>query len=82
MFMLIDLPSRDVTIFDNLNTFISQAVYVIKNVGHCLAAIPDLIGDSVVSVSEFLEFCPPFISFIILFTLGTGIILKGAHWRS
>lgn len=80
--ILTNLPSSDVSIFDNLNTFISQVVYVVKNVGHCLSAIPDLIGDSLVSVSEFLEFCPPFISFIVLFTLGTGIILKGAHWGS
>ena len=75
-------PSTDVTIFDNLNTYIDQVVYVLKNVGHCLSKIPQLIGSAVTVVSDFCTYCPPFIAFIILFMLGSGIILKGSHWGS
>lgn len=72
----------EVSIFDNLNTFIEQAVYILKNIGHCLSAVPDLIGNSLVTVSDFVSYCPPFISFTLLFMAGSGIILKGTHWGS
>ena len=70
----------DVTIFDNLNTLIDQVVYITKNIGHSLSMIPDLIGDSIVSVSEFCYYCPPFIQFMLFFLLGTGIMKKVTHW--
>lgn len=71
---------NEVSIFDNLNTFIEQVVYITKNIGHCLSALPDLIGNSLVTISEFTSYCPPFIAWIILFMFGTGIILKCTHW--
>lgn len=70
----------EVTIFDNLNTFINQVVHIAKNVGHCLSQIPDFLVDSVISLNAFTSYFPPFITFIILFVAFTGIILKGAHW--
>lgn len=72
----------NVSIFDNLNTYIDQVVTVVKNVGHCLYAIPALIIETGTRVADFLEYCPPFIAWTILFSLGTGIIMKGAHWGS
>ena len=73
---------NDVSIFDNLNTFINQVVYITKNVVHCLGKVPELITYSINTVSDFCSYCPPFIAFIILFMLGSGIILKGTHWGS
>lgn len=70
----------NVSIFDNLNTFINQVVYITKNVGHCLTKIPDLIGDGLAYISDFTSYCPPFIVFIVMFMFGTGIMCKGAHW--
>lgn len=70
----------DVSIFDNLNTFIVHSVEISKNVVHGLRAIPDLIGNSFVTLSEFTEHCPPFITWIIMFLAGTGIILKVTKW--
>lgn len=70
----------EVSIFDNLNTFINQTVEITKNVGHGLRAIPDLIGNSLVTLAEFTEHCPPFITWVIMFLAGTGIILKVTHW--
>lgn len=72
----------NVSIFDNLNTYIDQVVTVVKNIGHCLYEIPALIIETGTRISEFLEYCPPFIAWTILFCLGTGIIMKGAHWGS
>lgn len=72
----------DVTIFDNLNTFITQVVTITKNIGHCLYEIPSLIVEGGERIADFLEYCPPFIAWIILFSFGTGIIMKGAHWGS
>lgn len=72
----------EVTIFDNLNTFIEQVVFIIKNIGHCLQQVPDLIGNSLVTLSDLVSYCPPFISLVVLFMAGSGIILKGTHWGS
>lgn len=71
---------NEVSIFDNLNTFINQAVYVLKNIGHCITKIPDLIGDGLAYISDFTAYCPPFVVFIVMFMFGTGIMAKGAHW--
>lgn len=73
---------NEVSLFDNLHTVFEQIVFITKNVGHCLSKVPDLITQSISTVSDFCSYCPPFIAFIILFMLGTGIILKGTHWGS
>lgn len=69
-----------VSIFDNMQTFFEQIVYITKNIGHCLKEIPDLIGNALVSVSDVCQYCPPFITQIILIMFGTGIIMKCTHW--
>lgn len=71
---------NEVSIFDNLNTFINFAVEVLKNITHSLRAFPDLIGDSLVKTAEITEHFPPFITWIVLFIAGTGIMLKVTHW--
>lgn len=77
-----NLPTTNVSIFDNMQTFFEQVVFITKNIGHCLSKVPELITYSISSVSDFCSYCPPFVAFIILFMLGSGIILKGTHWGS
>lgn len=72
--------SNDVNIFDNLNTFITFAVELLKNVVNGLRQFPDLIGDSLVRTAEVTQDLPPFVTWLVLFTAGTGIMLKVTHW--
>lgn len=71
---------NEVSIFDNLNTFINLVVEVFKNIVAGLREFPDLIGNSIVKTAEITEHFPPFITYIALFTLFTGITLKVTHW--
>lgn len=70
----------EVSIFDNLNTFINYAVELLKNIVTGLREFPDLIGDSLVRTAEITEHFPPFVTWLALFTAGTGIMLKVTHW--
>lgn len=71
---------NEVSVFDNINTFINFAVELLKNIVGCLREIPDLIGDSLVRTSEVTAHFPPFITWLVLFTGLTGVILKATHW--
>lgn len=71
---------NEVSIFDNLNTYIEQVVYITKNIVHLLFSLPDLIGDGMAVLSDFLSYCPPFLTWLFLFMAGSGIVLKGTHW--
>ena len=71
-----------VTIFDNLNTLIEQVVFIIKNIGHLLLSLPQLIGDGLATISDFTQYCPPFLAGLFMFMFFSGIILKGTHWGS
>lgn len=70
----------EVSIFDNLNTFINYAVELLKNIVTGLREFPDLIGDSLVRTAELTEHFPPMVTWLVLFTAGTGIMLKVTHW--
>lgn len=70
----------EVLIFDNLNTFINYAVELLKNIVTGLREFPDLIGDSLVRTAELTEHFPPMVTWLVLFTAGTGIMLKVTHW--
>lgn len=72
--------SNDVNIFDNLNTFITFAVELLKNVVNGLRQFPDLIGDSLVRTAEVTQDLPPFVTWLALFVGFTGITLKVTHW--
>lgn len=71
---------NEVSIFDNLNTFINYAVEVLKNIVESLREFPDLIGNSLVKTAEITEHFPPFVTWLVLFTAGTGVMLKVTHW--
>lgn len=73
---------NQVSVFDNLDTFMNQVVYITKSIVHTLSKLPDLIGNSIVTASEFASYCPPFIAWMILFILFTGLMMKTSHWGS
>lgn len=71
---------NEVSVFDNINTFVNYAVELLKNVLHALREFPDLIGDSLVRTAEIVEHFPPFVAWLALFTACTGVMIKVTHW--
>lgn len=69
-----------VPIFDNINTFFSEAFTFLKEIAHGFTVLPDLISKGLENVGGVLDIFPPFIQFLILFTASTGIVLKICHY--
>lgn len=69
-----------VSIFDNLNTVLHQLGEFFTQLLHSLRAIPQLLIDSALVVNRFEDIFPPFVWFLVVFLLSTGIIRKMIHW--
>lgn len=71
---------NEVSIFDNLNTFITYITEIGVNVVHGLRAIPDIIGQGLVKTAEVTEHFPPFVTWLVMFVTFTAITMKVSHW--
>lgn len=71
-----------VSIFDNLNTVLHQLGEFFAQILHSLRVLPQLFVDGAEVTNRYLDMFPDFISFLIVFAFGTGIIRKLLHWGS
>lgn len=79
---IVDTPTAEpeVSIFDNLQTFLEQLVEFFSQVLNGLRFIPTLIHDSGALIVRYSSMFPPLILFIVGFLFSGGIILKLLHW--
>lgn len=70
----------EVSIFDNLQTFLMQVVELLSQILHALRVIPTFISESGTQILRYKDIFPPFIWFLISFAFGSGIIVKLLKW--
>lgn len=71
---------EEVSIFDNLNTFLHQAVELLSQILNGLRQVPAFISESGSQLLRYRDCFPAFIWFLITFAFGAGIIQKLLHW--
>lgn len=70
----------DVSIFDNLQTFLMFVVELLSQILNALRSIPSFIAESGSQLLRYQDCFPPFLWFLITFAFGAGIITKMLHW--
>lgn len=70
----------NVSIFDNLNTFLNQVCEFLAQILNALRVVPTFIHDSGEQLLRYSSIFPPFVWFLITFAFGSGIICKLLHW--
>lgn len=70
----------EVSVFDNLNTFLHQVVEFLSQVLNALRFVPTFITESGSQLLRFRDCFPDFIWFLIAFAFGAGITTKMLHW--
>lgn len=74
------LLENEVSIFDNLQTFLVFVVELLVQGVNALRTIPNFIAESSTQVMKYQTCFPPFLWFLICFAFGAGIICKLLHW--
>ena len=67
---------KDVSIFDNLQTFLVFSVELLVQIVNGLRFLPRLLNDSAQLLNRYLGIFPGTMAFIATFLLGAGIITK------
>lgn len=71
---------NEVSIFDNLQTFLEQAVEFLSQLLNALRSIPAFISESGTQILRYRDLMPAFFWFLVSFAFGAGIIIKMLKW--
>lgn len=71
---------NQVSVFDNLQTFLSQIVELLSQILNAVRVIPNFIAESGSQILRYKEIFPSFFWFLVSFAFGSGIIVKLLKW--
>lgn len=71
---------NNVSIFDNLQTFLVFIVEVLAQGVNALRTIPTFISESGTQLLKYQSCFPSFLWFLVAFAFGAGILTKVIHW--
>lgn len=71
---------NEVSIFDNLQTFLVYVVELLVQGVNALRSLPSLISESGTQILRYRDCFPAFLWFLVTFAFGAGIITKCIHW--